>query len=130
MYWHKNLNKQNQTDKNSLYTTHLNQARYHINQHQKQITNLSAKNQAKVFYLGAKHANAYLTRREAQVMSLLIIGKTSIEIALQLNLSARTVEFYIKNMKLKLNCQNRSTLIACVLDSDFINNINFFDMEN
>lgn len=43
-----------------------------------------------------------LTKRETKIILLLIAGNTFTEIALQLSLSVQSIEFFIKNMKLKL----------------------------
>lgn len=47
--------------------------------------------------------NIYLTKREIKIILLLMAGNSLTEIALELNLSNRTIEFYIKNIKVKLN---------------------------
>ena len=52
-----------------------------------------------------------LSKRQMECCSLLLKGKTSKEIAASLGLSFRTVEFYISNIKIKLNCKNKSDLI-------------------
>jgi DNA-binding CsgD family transcriptional regulator len=41
----------------------------------------------------------------------LLQGKSGKEMALTLNLSARTVESYLENMKIKLVCRNKADLI-------------------
>ncbi len=71
-------------------------------------------------FLGQNYPNVYFTKRECQCMLLLLKGKTMKEAGVMLNLSARTVEYYVKNMKFKLECRTKSELIGAVLDSDFI----------
>lgn len=72
------------------------------------------------YFLGDAFPNVYLTQREAECMiSLLNHGSTK-TISLQLGLSPRTVEFYIRNIKAKLKCNSRSALIASIKKSDFI----------
>lgn len=61
-----------------------------------------------------------LTRREAQVMSYLLLGKTMQSIGFILSISPRTVEFYIQNLKVKFACRTRSELIACVTQGKLI----------
>lgn len=58
----------------------------------------------------------YLSRREKQCANLLIRGKTAKEIAAQLNLSHRTIEFYIENIKNKLHVSTKSELIDKLMD--------------
>ena len=73
-----------------------------------------------VYSLGKKHANVYFTRREAECMLLLLKGKTIGAVANILNLSPRTVEYYVKNMKSKLGCRTKFELLDTVHASDFI----------
>lgn len=60
--------------------------------------------------------NTICTPREKQVINLLIRGKTAKEIAFELNLSKRTIEHYIENIKLKMNVDTKSQLIEKVLN--------------
>lgn len=83
------------------------------------------KNDSKKFFLGAPHEHIYFTGREAQVMVQLMHGKTISAVAAVLELSPRTIEFYVKNMKTKLACRTKSELIGKVFASDFVRNINF-----
>jgi LuxR family quorum-sensing system transcriptional regulator SolR len=52
-----------------------------------------------------------LSTRQLQCAHLLLQGKSGKEMALTLNLSARTVESYLENMKIKLACRNKADLI-------------------
>lgn len=72
------------------------------------------------FLLGKRYPNVYFTLREVQTIHCLLRGKTVIEAADLLNLSRRTIEFYLKNMKSKLNCRYKSELITEVLNSDLV----------
>ncbi len=76
-------------------------------------------------YLGANHPNIYFTNREAEVMIQLLKGKTISAVAAVLSLSPRTIEFYVKNMKVKLACRTKSELIGRVFASEFVKNIDF-----
>jgi DNA-binding CsgD family transcriptional regulator len=62
-----------------------------------------------------------LTKRQSQCAEHLLQGKTAKEIASVLQLSSRTIEYYIDNIKAKLNCKNRTELIlavACLLQRE------------
>ena len=48
-----------------------------------------------------------LTKREVEVLSLVIEGKSSKEVAEQLFVSKRTVDFHLANIYEKLNVTNR-----------------------
>lgn len=100
------------------------------------LSNCSKKNALKVgeqkpkieykkFFLGEPYENIYFTMREAEVMVQLIYGKTITAAAAILNLSPRTIEFYVKNMKTKLACRTKSELIGKVFDTNFVRNITF-----
>lgn len=76
--------------------------------------------ETKKYTLGEKFQGIYFTRREAQVALYCVRGKSTVQIAALLKLSRRTVEFYINNMKIKLNCRFKSELITTILQSDFL----------
>jgi DNA-binding CsgD family transcriptional regulator len=75
--------------------------------------------------LGSKYGSAYFTKREAECMVLLLKGKTISSVANILNLSPRTVEYYIKNMKSKLGCRTKFELVDLVYASEFMKNVDF-----
>lgn len=54
--------------------------------------------------------NLYLTKREHECVTYLIRGKTAEEIAIILNISKRTVETHVQNIKRKMNCYNQFRL--------------------
>ena len=76
--------------------------------------------------LGKKFPNIYFTRREAECVKLLLKGKTMKGSAVDLRISLRTVEFYIKNIKKKLSCHSRTELIEKVMESDFTKYFSLF----
>ena len=77
------------------------------------------------YRLGAKYGNIYLTKREAECMVWLLRGKTTSNIATILELSSRTVESYIKNMKTKTGCRTKSELIDLINASEFTKHVDF-----
>ena len=52
-----------------------------------------------------------LSDRENEVLSHVVRGKTSKEIGMQLDISRRTVEHHIENIKYKTNCHSKAELI-------------------
>lgn len=74
----------------------------------------------KKFFVGESYPSVYFTQREFDCMVSLLRGSTVKEIAVQLELSPRTVEYYIKNLKTKMDCQTRSELLNRALQSDLI----------
>jgi DNA-binding CsgD family transcriptional regulator len=60
------------------------------------------------------------TKREMECMFLLIRGKTAKEIALFLNLSFRTIETYIENIKMKMCVDSRAAIIEKAIEINFV----------
>lgn len=60
--------------------------------------------------LGYQFGDLYLTEREFECVNYLIRGKTAEEIAIILDISKRTVETHIQNIKRKMNCFNQFRL--------------------
>ncbi len=56
-----------------------------------------------------------LSARETECLNYLLRGKTAKEIAVITQLSVRTIEGYLKKIKIKLNCNSKSTLISKAL---------------
>ena len=83
------------------------------------------KKPVKLYSLGEGYEGVALTRREAECMLLLLEGKTMPEAAELLALSHRTVEYYVKKVKAKLNCRTKDELIETVMASQFRENIDF-----
>lgn len=74
------------------------------------------------------HGETYFTAREAQCMWMLLQGKTMKNIALELCLSPRTIEYYLKNLKSKVGCRTKYELIECMRGSDFVNTFNWAEL--
>jgi DNA-binding CsgD family transcriptional regulator len=89
--------------------------------------NDAIRKEVKKYFLGIPYPGIYFTGREAEVMIQLLHGKTLNAAAKYLNLSPRTIEFYVKNMKTKLACRTKSELIGKVFASDFIKKVDFFN---
>ncbi len=71
-----------------------------------------------VFPLGEKFKGIYFTEREAECAAHLLTGKSIHGVAEALELAVRTVEYYVANMRQKLNCKDKPELITKVLTSD------------
>jgi DNA-binding CsgD family transcriptional regulator len=63
-----------------------------------------------------KEGDIYFSKRECEVLSLLVRGKTAKEIGIYLQISKRTVETHIKIAKEKANCSSKSELIDKFVD--------------
>jgi DNA-binding CsgD family transcriptional regulator len=61
--------------------------------------------------LGQEFGNEYLTKREVEIIKYILQGYSAKSIALQLDISYRTVESYINILKLKCRCNRKNDLI-------------------
>ncbi len=61
-----------------------------------------------------------LSKRESECLFFLTRGKSSKHIAQALNLSVRTIENYIENLKIKFNCQNKFDLIDRAIEAGYV----------
>lgn len=59
--------------------------------------------------------NFVLSKRQAQCLQYLLEGKSAKQTANMLNLSTRTIEFYLDNMKKKMNCRTKLELAGKVM---------------
>ena len=64
-----------------------------------------------------------LTMREADVMRLLARCLTNQEMAQELKVSVRTIEYFMKGLRIKLGCRSKGGLIKAILDNDLINQL-------
>lgn len=67
--------------------------------------------------LGGEFEDVYFTRQEARCMVCMLKGATVKAAANTMELSPRTVEYYVNNMKKKVNCYSKSELIRVIVDS-------------
>ncbi len=74
---------------------------------------------------GVKSPFDSLSRREQEIMQLVVEGKTSAEIANLLFLSPKSVETYRSRLMLKLGVKNIPTLVKFALDQDKLPPYNF-----
>ena len=72
------------------------------------------KKEHKQYYLSGEFSEVYLTQREAECMKYLVQGYTFKETGTALSLSARTIEFYVKNIKKKMKLRKKSELIGAL----------------
>lgn len=74
--------------------------------------------QQEIDTLGSKlsiKTKQYISKREIECLFYLMRGKSARETGLQLNLSHRTVEYYLNSLKDKLYCTKKSEIIEKVL---------------
>jgi len=80
-------------------------------------------NSAKLNDEPAKKAenNLKLTPREEEVLNLLTLGLSNIDIAKELHLSPRTIEKYVSALLRKSDTSNRTELVRFALDNQLVN---------
>ncbi len=81
------------------------------------------RSKSKKYYLGKTHPHVYFTLREAQCMKYFLKRKTNEEVARLLNISVRTVRFYLKNIKLKMQCGNKAEIVKQIRLSELVNQL-------
>lgn len=64
-----------------------------------------------------------LSKREKDCIFYLLRGFSMKEIARYLNISWRTVESYVNNIKFKWGCQNKKAVVDCAVANGFLNYI-------
>lgn len=74
------------------------------------------------YTLGEPLTSVYFTQREAECVMQILQGKTMLETGENLQLSPRTVEYYLDKIKRKLNCRKKSDIIKLVAQTDFAKN--------
>jgi DNA-binding NarL/FixJ family response regulator len=65
--------------------------------------------------------NVELSKREKEVIELLLKGKSNKQIALSLDISVHTVEFHFKNIYTKLQVSSRIELILKLVECSISN---------
>jgi DNA-binding CsgD family transcriptional regulator len=68
--------------------------------------------EVKRIQINASNLNLYVTKKELECLHLLVIGKTMKEIANILNISSRTVEDHLNNIKFKTGLTYKSQLVG------------------
>lgn len=68
------------------------------------------------FWLPNKLGNEYLTKKEFEVLKLILLGKTSKQIAKILGISYRTVEEHTGNIRKKLQCSSKYEIHAVAIE--------------
>ncbi len=76
------------------------------------------------YRLGGEFGDKYLTRQEARCMVCFLRGNTVKSTARIMDLSPRTVEYYVNNIKKKLGVVSKSDLVFRVIKTDFTKNNN------
>ena len=74
--------------------------------------------------LDGEFSGIYLTPREVDCLNALATGRTVKMVARDLDLSHRTVEFYLKNLKTKFGCATKCELLAMVAEADLLSTLN------
>jgi DNA-binding CsgD family transcriptional regulator len=72
------------------------------------------------YYLGPGFPDVYLTQREAECVYWIISGLTNQQAADQMQLSPRTIEYYLRNVRCKLNCYSKAHLVKLLQHAAFL----------
>ena len=73
------------------------------------------------YVLNQHYFDVRLTGRETECLFFILRGKSSKAIARFLNVSVKTIEYYIEQLKTKMNCSNKSELIEKSIFKGYLN---------
>jgi DNA-binding CsgD family transcriptional regulator len=63
------------------------------------------------------------TKREKQVLKYIVLGCTAKKMGQLLGISSRTVEVYINQLKIKLNCFSKNEITMKIIQNSLMNKI-------
>jgi DNA-binding CsgD family transcriptional regulator len=92
----------------------------HINLSVSSVTSKSNFDSEGRLWFPGKGYNEYLTKREAQVLKLILIGKTAKQIVLILRISFRTVEDHTKQIQKKFQCTHKHEIYTMAVEYGII----------
>lgn len=84
------------------------------------VARLATKSVRNKYPLGADFPGIRLAEREAECVYLLLQNKRYKQIGSEMNISLRTVETYIKNIRAKLRCNKKAEIIEIIKRSAFL----------
>jgi len=64
---------------------------------------------------GAAHSATHLSEREIEILTLVAEGRTDNEIAIRLRISAKTVSWYVKEIRARFNARSRTHAVALAM---------------
>jgi len=120
-YWHIILEEvAHYSDKNyRCRYSNLQETDVFVEKTEEPETPPTQKKQKVTYPLPEPFSHLHLTEREAECVFCMQNNHTIRSAAILLNLSARTVEFYLKNIKTKLNIRTKTELLDCLQQLDF-----------
>jgi DNA-binding CsgD family transcriptional regulator len=79
---------------------------------------------------GARAKEIRLSRRERQVLALVAQGASDNEIAIQLCLSAKTVSWYVKEIRAKIGAHSRAHAVALAMEHGVLSGMSTPEQES
>jgi DNA-binding CsgD family transcriptional regulator len=79
---------------------------------------------------GAAAREIRLSRRERQVLGLVAQGASDNEIAIQLCLSAKTVSWYVKEIRAKIGAHSRAHAVALAMEHGILSGLSTPEQES
>lgn len=118
-YWNAVLDEvlQKDNDREFFYTNHGRLEDFFSLSHAGDFKKTTKR---RTYYLNYPFDNIYLTAREAETIFWLMQNHTLVSAAQKMGLSSRTVEFYVKNMKIKLRCANKKEMLEKILQTNLL----------
>lgn len=88
-----------------------------------ELTHAAYENESReyrTYFLGSEYPDVYITKREAETMFWVVQDYTNAYVAEKMDLSTRTIEFYVKNLRMKLQCKTKKELIEKILQTNLL----------
>lgn len=101
-----------------LYSN-LQETDIYIEKHEEDCVQKKPRKPKITYSLPGQYAHLHLSEREAECIYCLQRNHTIKSTAILLNLSARTVEFYLKNIKTKMRLRTKSEVLLQLSELDF-----------
>ena len=79
----------------------------------------------RIDFLILNNTQVELSKRELDCLAAIFKGLSAKKIADNLQLSKRTVESYIENLKIKMNCNNKADMIKSILNNNLENALKY-----
>lgn len=108
---------------NSNFHLQFHTKRWRLEDDENTYLLLSISKEYATFYIGKLAIN--LSKRQVEVLSGAFMGLSSKEIAKKINLSYRTVELYLTQVKQKIQIENKSQIHQFIVNNHLVNAMEF-----
>ena len=98
----------------------LENPNFFLQLHRTDKKHYSATSSISHYKIQSEHNPFHFSKREKECIFYMLRGKTTKQISELLNLSKRTVDYYIENIKNKTGCRTKSELLITAIESGYM----------